>query len=148
MKTKPKQIWRSKIFEDMIFTDQMLAVYKTAYPFIKMFQPELLKAEAWLISNPDRVPEKRWGTFINNWMRIANEIAQREKQNYKLEFRYDGLQSVDKHRRGGANKIDALSLGDILNKAKGYNDKKSQETNNTTEQIPNTGNEAGVGGSN
>lgn len=123
----------------MIFTDQMLAVYKTAYPFIQRFQPELLKAEAWLVSNPDRVPEKRWGTFVNNWMRIANEIAKRVKGNLQqghnnaegyLSLSYKNYE-MPGHNRTGKNKAGALSLGEILNKARGKDDDTSKDSLNT-----------------
>jgi hypothetical protein len=113
MKTSSKIIWKSKIFPDMVFTEQMLAVYKTAYPNIKSFQPELLKAEAWLVSNPERVPESRWGRFVNNWMRIANQIAEEYKNKTPGAYR-------EPSRRTGGNNKEVLSLGQILNKARGH----------------------------
>ncbi|MDI6804638.1 MAG: hypothetical protein QME58_12475 [Bacteroidota bacterium] len=76
-----KIIWQSSIFPKMVLTDKMLEVYWWAYPRIKSFRDQLLLAEAWLVSNPDRVPIRLFGRFINNWMRTANKIITRKEHN-------------------------------------------------------------------
>ena len=102
-------VWQSKIFPKAVVTDVMVQAFKLAYPNVKFVQPELLKMEAWLVSNPHRVPKSRWGRFINSWMRIAND-----KKNYEPGS-YNGEYSA---RRKGGNKEKPLSLKEILEKAK------------------------------
>lgn len=128
MANKPKIIWRSESFPKMIFTDQMLEVYKRAYPFVKLFQPELLKAVARLVSNPERVPDRYWGRFINNWMRIANQIAEEHKDKTPSDYR-------EPSRRAGGNNKGELSLGEILNRARGHDSPKDAVAPGDTQGI-------------
>lgn len=68
-------VWQSEFFPQLIVTDRMLEIWKRAYPNVKKFQPELLRAEAWLEAHPTRHPKKNWKAFLNNWMRNADEFA-------------------------------------------------------------------------
>ncbi len=72
-------IWQSKRFPGMILTDRMLHVFREAYQNIRYFEPELRKAEAWLVTHEDRVPQKNWKAFVNTWMRNANRYAAERK---------------------------------------------------------------------
>lgn len=69
-------IWQSKFFPEMIFTSVMLEVFRSAYPRVKRFEPELKKAEAWLLANPERQPTSCFSKFINNWMKNADKYSE------------------------------------------------------------------------
>lgn len=68
-------IWQSKFLPELKFTSVMLEVFRTAYPRIKFFEPEMKKAEAWLLANPDRHPTSNWARFVNNWMKNADRSS-------------------------------------------------------------------------
>lgn len=102
-----KVIWQSKLFPEMQLTAKHLSVLKYAYPQINRFEPELRKYEAWLFSNPERVPKKNWRKGITNWMRIASEM-QIDKQSRRKPEQGDAAR---------ATPGDAKIIGEILRKA-------------------------------
>jgi hypothetical protein len=109
--TDGKVIWKSNYFDDMIFTDFMLKVFKRTYPKIIKFQPELEKAEAWLLANPERVPKKNFARFINNWMRIANE---RDPEAYKKNRAEFNEREYPQEPRTKPTSPDPFNFGDVL----------------------------------
>jgi hypothetical protein len=56
-------------------TDTMLKVFKGAYRNVRHFEPELRKAEAWLVTHPERVPKSKWAAFVNGWMSKADRFV-------------------------------------------------------------------------
>lgn len=108
MSTGEKVIWRSKYYPEMTMTERQLEVLRYAYPGIIQFEPELRRAEAWLYANPDRVPKKNWKSFINNWMRIAEEKSKREAIRHPAGYG-DSARALAK---------DAVPLRDLLETAK------------------------------
>lgn len=80
MRKRETVIWQSKVFPEMQVTDLMRDVFRTAYKNLKHFEPELRKAEAWLVTHPDRIPRRNWRAFINSWMRNANAFAVQDRE--------------------------------------------------------------------
>ena len=99
-------LWQSKLFPKLVLTAEHLNVLKSAYQLIKHFEPEMRKAEAWLFANQHRLPKKNWKSFINNWMRIADEKIRDKQRTSESHARYGDATQRTPH--------DPKLLSDIL----------------------------------
>ena len=107
-------LWTSKLFPKLMFTSVMLDVFKIAYPHVGKFMPELERAEAWLLTHPDRQPLRNWGAFINNWMRNANTFNQERSRGPASSEDAEHKRSQYDRSFTRANGGAPLSLKDIM----------------------------------
>lgn len=106
MKALPgKVIWQSTVFPGLKMTDTMLKVFKGAYKNLKHLEPELRKAEAWLVTHPERIPKSRWAAFINSWMRNADM--------YVVQAR-SGIRTDRPGSERGAHKAEPTIIADLF----------------------------------
>lgn len=81
MKQKVETVkWKSALFPQLVLTEEHYQVMRRIYPYIDSFQREMERLEGWLYVNPLKQPRRNWKNQINNWMKIADQIAQRERQ--------------------------------------------------------------------
>jgi hypothetical protein len=114
--------WKSALFPMLILTEDHFQVMRRIYPYIDSFQREMERLEGWLYVNPQRVPKKNWKNQINNWMKIADKIAQRERQQRLVR----GQERPVSHREA------AESIGSILERLAAENSPEGSATSAPT----------------
>lgn len=104
--TDGKILWRSQHFPQLIATDFMIEKFNQQFPKLRgKMKKEFERMELWLLANPHRVPRRRWGRFIMNWMKRAEQPRPTQRTKADRDERFY------KHAGG-----DAISLDEFLGK--------------------------------
>ena len=127
--------WKSSLFPRLFLTEDHFQVMRRIYPYIDSFQREMERLEGWLYVNPQRVPKKNWKNQINNWMKTADKIAQRERDRRLVR----GQERPVSHREA------AESLGSILGRLAGTTHAEASPTDPQGALFDGTGHPAGGG---
>jgi hypothetical protein len=71
--------WQSKLFPKLILTEEHYQEMRKLFVNIESFKVEMEKAEKFYWANPEKQPKSQWKRAVSNWMRIADDIAKRQR---------------------------------------------------------------------
>ncbi len=66
----------SKDFRVRLEIEDLARNWKELYPDLKI-REQLILANNWCIGNPQKAPKKSFIRFLNSWMKLANQWAQK-----------------------------------------------------------------------
>lgn len=72
--------WQSKLFPKLILTESHYREMRKLFVNIESFKVEMEKAEKFYWANPSKQPKSQWKRAASNWMRIADDMAKKQRE--------------------------------------------------------------------